>query len=61
MSIRDSIEAIGQQIYVACSDGDYEAVNTLEHQLERLRGLSSKGLDEDPYAIEHRTYHQDEW
>ncbi len=55
MSIKDSIEAIEQQIYVACSDGDYEAVNMLEHQLEHLRGL-----DEDPYAIEHRTFYEDE-
>lgn len=61
MSIRDSIEAIEQQIYVACSDGDYETVNMLEHQLEHLRGLSNNGIDEDPYAVEHRTYLDDEW
>jgi hypothetical protein len=61
MSIRDSIEAIEQQIYVACSDGDYETVNMLEHQLEHLRGLSNKGIDEDPYAVEHRTYLDVEW
>ncbi|MBY6196445.1 hypothetical protein [Vibrio hangzhouensis] len=61
MSIKDSIEAIEQQIYVACSEGDYETVNMLEHQLERLRGLSNKGLEEDPYALEHRTYYEDEW
>ncbi|MGF1748258.1 hypothetical protein [Vibrio cionasavignyae] len=42
MSIKDSIEAIEQQIYVACSDGDYDAVNMLEHQLDHLRELSNQ-------------------
>ncbi|MCL9777216.1 hypothetical protein [Vibrio methylphosphonaticus] len=51
MSIKDSIEAIEQQIYVACSDGDYDAVNMLEHQLDHLRELSNQE-PEDPQSRE---------
>lgn len=39
MNIRDRIEAIEQEIYVACSEGDLATVNLLEQQLEQLRGL----------------------
>lgn len=48
MSIRDSIDAIEQQIYIACSEGDYDAVNQLEHQLEHLQSLQNRGLEETP-------------
>ncbi|WP_117234121.1 hypothetical protein [Vibrio maerlii] len=37
MSIRDNIEMLEQQIYVACSEDDYETVRQLEDQLEMLR------------------------
>lgn len=37
MSIQDKIDALEQQIYVACSEGDYDTMNMLEGQLERLR------------------------
>lgn len=48
MSIRDSIRAIEQQIYVACSEGDYDTVQMLEHQLESLRGKTEHPFDDDP-------------
>ncbi|MCW8345959.1 hypothetical protein MD535_08055 [Vibrio sp. ZSDZ65] len=55
MSIKDSIEAIEQQIYVACSDGDYDAVNMLEHQLNHLRELSNQEPEDtqsfDPSSV----------
>ena len=55
MSIKDSIEAIEQQIYVACSDGDYDAVNMLEHQLDHLRELSNQEPEDtqsfDPSSV----------
>ena len=54
MSIRDNIAAIEQQIYIACSEGDYEAVNMLENQLEYLRGKVEHPFDDDPNALETR-------
>ncbi|ELP5729906.1 hypothetical protein QTV44_003186 [Vibrio vulnificus] len=51
MSIQDRIEALEQQIYVACSEGDYDAVNMLEGKLERLRGRIEHPFD-DPNGLE---------
>ncbi|MCG3734543.1 hypothetical protein EXA23_09800 [Vibrio cincinnatiensis] len=61
MSIRDSIDALEQQIYVACSEGDYQTVNQLEKQLEQLRGEIEHAFDDDPYALEGRTFIDDDW
>ncbi|MCG3723964.1 hypothetical protein [Vibrio cincinnatiensis] len=61
MSIRDSIDALEQQIYVACSEGDYQTVNQLEQQLEQLRGEMEHPFDDDPYALEGRTFLDDDW
>ncbi|NOH61203.1 hypothetical protein [Vibrio sp. RE88] len=61
MSIRDSIRAIEQQIYVACSEGDYDTVQMLEHQLESLRGKAEHPFDDDPYAPEGKIIPEDDW
>ncbi|HAS6346956.1 hypothetical protein LZU85_03205 [Vibrio sp. IRLE0018] len=50
MSIQDKIEALEQQIYVACSEGDYDTVNMLEGKLERLRGRIEHPFD-DPNGL----------
>lgn len=47
MAIRDSIEALEQQIYVACSEGDYETVNQLEYQLEVLLSKADHPFDDE--------------
>jgi hypothetical protein len=52
MNIRERIEDLEQQIYIAYSDGDYERMNMLENQLEQLRGRMAHVLDDDPYALE---------
>ncbi|GLT17036.1 hypothetical protein GCM10007938_08130 [Vibrio zhanjiangensis] len=52
MSIRDSMRAIEQQIYIACSEGDYDTVQMLEYQLESLRSQTEHPLDDDSYAPE---------
>ncbi|NAW69615.1 hypothetical protein CAG54_08395 [Vibrio sp. V27_P1S3P104] len=61
MNIKDSIDVLEQQIYVACSEGDYQTVNQLEQQLEKLRGEMEYPLDDDPYALEGRTFLDDDW
>ncbi|WP_070966582.1 hypothetical protein [Vibrio sonorensis] len=61
MSIRDSIEALEQQIYVACSEGDYDTVTMLEHQLESLRNKADHPFDDDPYAPEGKVFNDDDW
>ncbi|EGS57711.1 hypothetical protein [Vibrio cholerae] len=60
MNIRDRIEAIEQEIYVACSEGDLATVNLLEQQLEQLRGKSQPWSDE-PYTPEGRDYWDSDW
>ncbi|EGU43396.1 hypothetical protein VII00023_16230 [Vibrio ichthyoenteri ATCC 700023] len=61
MSSQDTIRTIEQQIYVACSEGDYDTVNMLEHQLERLRSKAEHPFDDDPYAPEGKIFPDDEW
>ncbi|RJX75735.1 hypothetical protein DZ860_03415 [Vibrio sinensis] len=61
MSIKDNIKAIEQEIYVACSEGDYDTVNMLEHQLEMLRGKAEHPFDDDPYAPEGKLYQDNDW
>lgn len=61
MNIRDSIDALEQQIYVACSEGDFQTVNHLEKKLEQLRGKMENQLHDDPYALEGRTFIDDDW
>ncbi|MEI8597610.1 hypothetical protein P4S64_08060 [Vibrio sp. M60_M31a] len=54
MGIRDNIAALEQQIYVACSEGDYDTVNMLEHQLEYFARQSGFILlTMTPYALGH--------
>ncbi|MBO1381513.1 hypothetical protein BVJ63_10760 [Vibrio cholerae] len=60
MNIRDRIEALEQEIYVACSEGDLATVNLLEQQLEQLRGKAQPWSDE-PYAPEGRDYWDSDW
>lgn len=54
MNVRDRIEDLEQQIYIACSEGDFEAMDMLEQQLENLRGRTNHRFEDDPYAIEGR-------
>ncbi len=61
MNIRESIDALEQQIYIACSEGDYETVNMLETQLEVLRGKAEHPFDDDPYSLEGRLFFDDDW
>ncbi|MEL7293419.1 MAG: hypothetical protein AAGJ78_11120 [Pseudomonadota bacterium] len=61
MGINDSIRALEQQIYVACSEGDYDTVTMLEHQLESLRNKSEHPFDDDPYAPEGKLFPEDDW
>lgn len=61
MNIRENIDALEQQIYIACSEGDYETVNMLEQKLERLRGKVEHPFDEEPYSLEGRTFMDDDW
>ncbi|EOW2077092.1 hypothetical protein [Vibrio mimicus] len=60
MNTRERIEAIEQEIYVACSEGDLDTVNLLEKQLEQLRGNEVPNSDE-PYAPEGRNYWDNDW
>lgn len=61
MSNQDTIRALEQKIYVACSEGDYDTLNMLEHQLERLRSKAEHPFDDDPYAPEGKIFPDDEW
>ncbi|MFB9136267.1 hypothetical protein M1D72_04375 [Vibrio sp. AK197] len=61
MNIRESIEALEQEIYVACSEGDYDKMNILENQLEMLRGKAEHPFDDDPYAPEGKLFPDDDW
>jgi len=61
MNIRERIDALEQQIYIACSEGDYETVNMLEEQLEALRGKAEHPFDDDPYSLEGRPFFDDDW
>ncbi len=54
MNIQDRIEDLEQQMYIACSEGDFDTMNTIERQLEQLRGQSPSSLLDDPYAIEDK-------
>jgi hypothetical protein len=54
MNIQDRIEDLEQQMYVACSEGDYHSMNQIEQQLEQLRGSPASALLDDPYATESR-------
>ncbi|KII75276.1 hypothetical protein [Vibrio renipiscarius] len=61
MSSQDRIRSLEQQIYVACSEGDYDTVNMLEHQLDLLRSKAEHPFDDDPYAPEGKLFPDDEW
>ena len=61
MGINDSIRALEQQIYVACSEGDYDTVQMLEHQLDSLRNKAKHPFDDDPYAPEGKIIPEDDW
>jgi len=56
MNMREKIEDLEQQIYIACSEGNVDAMNMLEYQLEQLRGRMEHVLDDDPYALEDYYY-----
>lgn len=59
MGINDSIRALEQEIYVACSEGDYDTVTMLEHQLDSLRNKAEHPFDDDPYAPESTIFPED--
>ncbi|SHO59340.1 hypothetical protein [Vibrio quintilis] len=59
MSIKDRIESLEQQIYVACSEGDEQTVNRLEKQLEQLQGFMEQPLTDE--TLEHIYFSEDEW
>ncbi|MCW8332597.1 hypothetical protein [Vibrio paucivorans] len=61
MGIRDSIEALEQQIYIACSEGDYDTVNMLENQLEMLRDRAEHPFDDDPNAPDIGIQFEQKW
>ncbi|MGF1695164.1 hypothetical protein L4D20_03315 [Vibrio kyushuensis] len=51
MALKDSIEALEQQIYIACSEADYDTVNMLEHQLEVLRDRAEHPLEDNSIVV----------
>ena len=59
MTVRDRIEDLEQQIYIACSEGNFETMDMLEQQLEALRGRANHVFEDDPYAIEGRLTEDD--
>lgn len=62
MRIHDSMKALEQEIYVACSEGNYSTVNMLENQLEQLRDRMEHPLDDDIYSLEGRPFlESEEW
>ncbi|MGF1756161.1 hypothetical protein L4C33_21560 [Vibrio makurazakiensis] len=61
MRIRENIEALEQQIYIACSEGDYDTMNMLENQLELLRGRAEHPFDDDANALDVQMFVDDEW
>ncbi|GAB2649122.1 hypothetical protein [Vibrio panuliri] len=61
MNSKETIRNLEQQLYVACSEGDYDTVNMLEHQLEMLRSKAEHPFDDDPYAPEGKLFPDDEW
>ncbi|MBW3695699.1 hypothetical protein EK599_08325 [Vibrio sp. T187] len=61
MRIRDNIEALEQQIYIACSEGDYDTVNMLENQLELLRGRAEHPFDDDANALDVQMFNDNDW
>ncbi|WP_394252307.1 hypothetical protein [Vibrio profundi] len=61
MRIRENIEALEQQIYIACSEGDYDTMNMLENQLELLRGRAEHPFDDDANALDTQLFSNDDW
>jgi hypothetical protein len=51
MSIQDKIEDLEQQIYIACSEGNFDQMYQLENELEQLWGRIAFGMEDDPYAL----------
>ncbi|SJL83964.1 hypothetical protein [Vibrio palustris] len=56
MNIHDRIDSLEQDIYVACSEGDFNTAAQLEQKLERLRGHVAHPFEDDPYALEGRMF-----
>ncbi|USD68163.1 hypothetical protein [Vibrio sp. SCSIO 43136] len=54
MNIRDRIEDIEQQIFIASSEGDMDAMYMLEAQLEQLRNQANLDLEEEVHAFDSR-------
>ncbi|MBD1558702.1 hypothetical protein HC752_17360 [Vibrio sp. S9_S30] len=51
MGIQDKIEDLEQQIFIACSEGNFDQMYLLENELEQLRRRIAYGMEEDPYAL----------
>ncbi|CAM4350407.1 hypothetical protein ACPV5L_02480 [Vibrio astriarenae] len=60
MKLRERIEMLEQEIYIASSEGDYDTINMLEQQLESLKSKADHPFDDDPYAPEGQ-YFMDDW
>ncbi|MBM7035752.1 hypothetical protein [Vibrio ulleungensis] len=54
MDTQDRIDDLEQQMYVACSDGDYHSMNLIEQQIEQLKANLGTSLLDDPYATESK-------
>ncbi len=52
MGIRDKIKDLEQQIYIACSEGDYEQMDMLENQLDQLKSRADLSIDEDEWDFD---------
>ncbi|MDR9829016.1 hypothetical protein RCJ22_25845 [Vibrio sp. FNV 38] len=60
MRLRERIDMIEQEIYIASSEGDYDTISMLEQQLESLKSKADTPFDGDPYAPEGQ-YFMDDW
>ncbi len=60
--IRDKIEDLEQQIYLAYSDGDYQRVSVLEKKLRKIRGPSTPRdhSSYEPYSLEGHVFIDDD-
>ncbi|RQW65164.1 hypothetical protein [Vibrio viridaestus] len=61
MTIKDRIDSLERQIYIACSEGDFQKVNSLERQLEVIREQLGHPRESDPYAPEGNPFMEDDW
>ncbi|MCE0495651.1 DUF1090 domain-containing protein [Vibrio salinus] len=56
MTMQDRIDSLERQIFIACSEGDYQRVNRLEKQLDNIREQLGHPRENDPFAPEGSPY-----